>query len=198
MSDSASGGYLRPPTPGSTPALPRGLNLTQFLQTVIVGVSGLSGTLVRPKWQISPPKQPDIDIDWIGFGIDVLSPDTYAFVGMDAAGVTTTQRQEGLEVSLSIYGPNGIEIAGLIVDGFQIQQNLEALRSVKMGFQESTQPRQVPDLVNERWIQRVQLGLIFRRQITRTYPILPILSAQGRIHTVLGDEEYLLDWAAET
>lgn len=197
MTNSASGGYLKPAPGGSTPPFPRSLSLTQFLQTVVVGVSGVDGTLVRPNWQIAPPKQPDIDVNWIAFGVNQLTPDTFAYVGMDGAGVTTTQRQEGVEVGLSIYGPEGLEIAGLIIDGLQIPQNLEALRAVNMGFQESTQPRQVPDLVNERWVPRVQLNLIFRRQITRTYPIVSILSASGRIHTVVGNEEYLLDWSTE-
>lgn len=190
--------YVQPKPGGSTPKFPRDLNLTQFIQTVIVGVSDLDGTMVRPKWQVAPPKQPDIDQNWIGFGVDLLTPDTYQFLGMDGAGVTTTQRQEGVEVGLSIYGPSGLEIAGLIIDGLQIPQNLEALRAANMGFQESSQPRQVPDLVNERWIARVELGLKFRRQITRTYPIVSILSATGRIHSVVGNEQYLLDWSTES
>ncbi len=189
--------YLKPKPGGSVPKFPGTLNLTQFIQTVIVGVSGLDGALVRPAWQMNPPKQPDIDQNWIGFGVDLLTPDTFQYLGMDAAGVATTQRQEGVEVGLSIYGPDGLEIAGLIIDGLQIPQNLEALRAANMGFQESTQPRQVPDLVNERWIPRVQLGLKLRRQITRTYPIVSILSASGRIHSVVGNEEYLLDWSTK-
>lgn len=198
MTNSASGGYLKPAPGGSQPPFPRNLTLTQFLQTVIVGVSGLDGALVRPNWQISPPKQPDIDVNWIAFGINLLTPDTFAFVGMDGAGVTTTQRQEGVEVGLSVYGPESPELCGLIIDGLQIPQNLEALASANMGFQESTQPRQVPDLVNERWVPRMQMSLIFRREITRIYPIVSIVSASGRIHTVVGDEEYLLDWSTET
>lgn len=195
--NSASGGYLRPPNSASIPPIPRQLTLGQFLQTVIVGISGIDGTLVRPKWQINPPKQPDIDQDWIGFGINVLTPDTYGFVGMDSSGATSTQRQEAIEVGLSIYGPNGLDVAGLIVDGFQIQQNLEALRSANMGFVETSPVRQVPDLVNERWINRVEMAIILRRQITRTYPIVSILSASGSVHTVLGSEDYLLDWSTE-
>lgn len=190
--------YIQPKPGGSQPPFPKTLSLTQFLQTVIVGVSGLDGSMVRPKWQVNPPKQPDIDQNWIGMGVDLLTPDTYQYVGMDGAGVTTTQRQEGVEVGLSIYGPDGLEIAGLIIDGIQIPQNLDALRAANMGFQESTQPRHVPDLVNERWVQRVELGLVFRRQITRTYPIVSIISASGQIHTVLGNEQYLLDWSTES
>lgn len=197
MTNSASGGYLKPAGNGSTPPFPKELTLSQFIQTVLVGVSGVVGSLVRPKWQIQPPQQPDIDVNWIGFGINVLSPDTYGYVGMDANGVTTSQRQEAIEVGLSLYGPDWPDIAGLIVDGFQITQNLEALRSVNMGFVETTPPRQVPDLVNERWVPRGEMSVILRRQITRTYPIVSIVSASGSVNTVLGNEDYLLDWSTE-
>ncbi len=196
MTNSASGGYLHPSS--QTPPIPRHLSLVQFIQTVLVGVSGLDGTLCRPDWQVNPPKQPDIDIDWLAFGIQVLTPDTYAFVGMDGEGVTTTQRQEGIEVGLSIYGPGALDVAGLIIDGFQIPQNLEALRSANMGFVETSAPRHVPELVNERFVDRVQLSVFLRRQITRTYPIVSIVSASGRIHTVLGSEQYLLDWETQS
>ncbi len=187
--------YIHPSS--ESPPIPRHLTLVQFIQTVLVGVSGLDGTLCRPKWQANPPKQPDIDIDWLAFGLPILTPDTYAFVGMDSAGVTTTQRQEGIEVGLSLYGPNGLDIAGLIVDGFQIPQNLEALRSANMGFVETSPPRHLPDLVNERFIDRFEFSVFLRRQITRTYPIVSILSASGKIHTVLGNEQYLLDWETQ-
>lgn len=195
MSNSASGGYLQP---GTTEALPRSLTLTQFIQTVLVGVSALPGTLVRPKWQVAPPKQPDITTNWMAFGIISSNPETYGFVGLNVAGVTEYQRQEGLEIGLTIYGPEAESTYGLIRDGFQIQQNLESLRSANMGYTSIDRGLHMPDLINERFINRVETTLFLQRQIQRTYPILPILSATGVIHTVLGDEEYLLDWAAGT
>lgn len=195
MTSSATGGYLQPK---STQQLPGDLSLAQFIQTVLVGVSGVSGPLVRPKWQVAPPKQPDISTNWVAFGIQVFSPDTNAFVGMDKDGNENFQRQEGLEIPCSFYGPDASEISGLVRDGLQIPQNLEALRKANMGFVETTKALHIPDLVNERFINRIEMSIILRRQIQRVYPILPILSAFGTIHSVLGTEEYLLDWQTQT
>jgi hypothetical protein len=186
--------YIRP---NYTEPIPGGLNLAQFLQTVFVGITGLSGTLVRPKWQQEPPKQPDIDTNWLAMGVDVVSPDANAYVDVDGNGRTVTQRHEDLDVSCSIYGPDALEIYGLIRDGLQIQTNLEALRFANMGFIEVGPGRHIPDLVNERWFNRIVTNVFFRREIQRRYPIVTILSASGTIHTVTGGETYLLDWAAQ-
>lgn len=180
--------------PSSTVPIPNNLSLTQFIQTVLVGVSGLSGPMVRPKWQPEPPKQPDINVDWMAMGISVASPDANSYVGVDDTGATGTQRHETLEITCDIYGPNGLEIGGLVRDGFQIPNNLSALRYANMGFVEVSPMRQIPDLINERFINRVAMSVFLRREIQRTYPILTILSASGTIHTVLGNEEYLLNF----
>ncbi len=183
--------------PNFTSKPPGNLTLTQFIQTVIVGVSGLPGTLVRPAWQTDPPKSPDIDVNWIALGVALATPDANSYVGVNSEGVTVTQRHEQLEIPCSLYGPEALEIADLIRDGFQIQTNLDGLRSANMGFVETTAARRVPDLVNERWRDRWALSIILRREIQRTYPILTLLSATGRIHTVLGNEEYLLAWNSQ-
>lgn len=195
MSNSSTGGYLNPITPVVTP---NRLTLIQFIQTVLVGISGLPGTSVRPKWQVAPGKQPDLPTSWIAFGIRVSKPDANSYVGMDAAGVTTSQRHEGLEISCSIYGPDALEICDLIRDGFQIQQNLEALTKANMGFTEILDIIHIPELINERWLDRYEMPVVLRREVLRSYPILPIVSANGKIHSVIGNEEYLLNWQTGT
>ena len=173
------------------------LTLTQFIQTVMVGVSGLPGTLVRPRWQAEPPKQPDGTVNWMAIGIAVQTPDANAFIGVNDEEIVTFQRMEGLEVSCCIYGPNAIDTYGLIRDGFQIPQNLWGLGSVNMGFVEVTPGRRIPDLVNEKYIDRIETSVILRREIDRTYPILTLVSADGTIFTdtYIHSEQFLLDWA---
>ncbi len=181
--------------PSSTfPPFPGHLSLTQFLQTVFVGITGLPGPMVRPKWQKEPPKQEELEVSWMAMGIDVAAPDANAYLWPDSDGFTNSQRHETLDVGCAIYGPHALEIYGLIRDGFQIPQNLETMRSVNMGFVEVLPARQIPDFFNERFIGRIQTSVILRHEILRIYPVPTVLSASGTIHTVIGDEDYLLNW----
>jgi hypothetical protein len=189
--------YIQPSSSSKLPGRPP-LSLTQFIQTVMVGISNIPGQLVRPKWQIVPPTQPDLDVNWMAFGVSASVPDANAFIGVMQDGRIQTQRHETLEIGCSIYGPDAMEIAGLIRDGFQIPQNLESLRSASMGFVEVSPARHLPELINERFFNRVEMVVVLRREIQRVYPIVTILSATGTIHTVLGNEEYLLEWETET
>ncbi len=177
--------------------LPRGLTLTQFIQTVVVGISGLPGPMVRPMWQPEPPKQPDLSINWMGMGITIAAPDANSYVWVDANQAGVSQRHEALEVQCSIYGPDALDVYGLLRDGFQIPQNRDALFHANMGFTEISLARHIPDLVNERFINRVQTSFFLRREIQRTYSIPTIVSASGMIHTVIGNEDYLLDWETQ-
>lgn len=178
--------------PSATLPVPRGLSLTQFLQTVFVGITGLPGNMVRPKWQVEPPKEPDLTVNFMSMGIGVAVPDANGYVDVDENGATVTQRHETLEIGCDLFGPSAMEIAGLIRDGFQIPNNLEGLRTANMGFVETSTARHVPDLVGERFIDRVVMSVFVRREIQRVYPILTILSANGTIYAPMGDEVYLL------
>jgi len=189
--NSATGGYLRPT---ANPTFPGGLTLTQFIQSIIVGITGYDGTLVRPEWQPNPPKQPDVTVDWIAFGLKLANPDFNAAVMTDAAGNTTSQRQQLLEIPVSFYGPNAIENILEFQDGFQIHQNLEIMESAYMGYRSITEAQRAPDLVNGRWVERMMCTLYLTWQVQRTYAILSIESANGSIHTVVSGEDYNTDW----
>lgn len=189
MGNSSHVGYLT--------TVPQVLNVTQFIQTVIVGITGVKGQLVRAKWQLNPIEQPDVNTNWIAFQITNNIADANAAVQTDKDGNTNLERSESLEVSCSIYGPNCYEIAGQLRDGFQIQQNLAALRAAKMGFTAVSQLSRSPDLVNERWVDRIEMSIVLTRRIQRDYPILTFSSSKGSIKVVLQDGVNTIDWNAE-
>lgn len=192
--NSSTGGYL---TPAGTAPLPGSLTIEQFIQTVLVGISGLTNTFVRPKYQSAPPKNPDVDVDWMAYAINISKADTYAFVSAPQIdGTTYLNRQERLELQCSFVGPNALSNYSIVRDGFQIPQNLEALLLANMGFQEMTEALRGPDLVNERWVTRFESTIILVRQVVRTYPILSFTSASGTVHTVIGQTNYDLNWQA--
>lgn len=196
--NSASGGFLQPiPQPPTLDTSPPGLTLIQFFQTLLVGLSAFPGTLVRPSWQAEPPKQPDICVNWLAFGINNVNPDFNAYVGLDADNNATMQRNELVQLSVSIYGPDSYDNLGLIRDGLQLTENLASLRQANIGFAYDSQARHLPDLINARWVDRWQMDLFFRRQIQRSYPILTFLSASGIIYTqTAADADYQLSWTA--
>lgn len=170
-----------------TPALPNRLNLTQFIQTVLVGISGLPGPMVREKWQAEDPKQPDLCVNWLSFGIENANPDANASLTTDENGVTTSQRHEELEVSCDFYGPEALAFYGIVRDGFQLPQNRYALSNALMAFVNITSARRVPDLINERFVNRRVTTVNLRREIQRLYPIPILVGVNGTIYTDLND-----------
>jgi hypothetical protein len=190
--NSQAPGYL---SPGVTTALPRQFTLDQFLQGILVGLSELSGSFVRPKFQQQPPLNPDINVNWISFGVSRSVPDSFAFTGFDSENNYQYQMQETLEVAVGFHGPNALDTAYLVRDGFQIPQNLQALEAGLMGYTGVSSALRVPELVNERWFDRYEMTIFLRRETQRTYPVVNILSANGTIYS-LGSGEFTLNWQA--
>lgn len=191
---SATGGYL---VPTLSQSLPGELSLEDFIQTVIVGITGYPGPLVRPKWQQSPPKNPDIDVDWIAFGIQINSPDSNAYTSLDKDGNDLLLRMEKIQVQAAFYGPNAQENSSIFRDGFQIQQNLESLKLANMGFNSISDAVRGPDLLNQRWVDRWETTLVLVRTVQRVYPVLSFASARGSIHTVISENDLTIQWETE-
>jgi len=176
--NSSTGGYLLP-IPGQNPGVGN-LTFEQFLQSVFVGVSGLPGGLVRPKWQLDPPKQPPVHVNWLAIGLSETDADVFAYTGsLSGSDPNVLMRMEELTVQATFYGPDAYDFASITRDGFQLPQNLEALGRAKMTFAYTDRMMRVPDVVNERWVNRWELGVHLRRQIVRSYPVLTFLSGNG-------------------
>lgn len=175
---SATGGYLL----GVEAALPGGLNVVDFLQAVISGITGIGGDLVRPRWQIDPPKIPDISVDWCAFGITNQKGDANAYFQMEVSDAYLSRHEE-LDIFCIFYGPNAHSNAGALRDGLQLSQNREKLYLAAMGFVDSSDITSAPEKINERWFNRADMTIKITRQIIRTYQVLSFLSANGEIIT---------------
>jgi hypothetical protein len=179
--------------PASVPAPLEGKPLLQFLQNWIVGISGLPGGMVRPRWQVEQPNIPNSGDAWAAIGITSRPSDTLPFIAHDPndEGTSTLQRNEELHMLCSFYdtGISGLadQYAALTRDGIAIPQNCELLRQNGFALGYSGDLQTIPSLLSTKWLYRVDLPLVVRRQIDRVYAVKNILSANGTVYT---DEGY--------
>lgn len=114
--DSSTGGfllsyrdsYIAPPLEGQA--------LTNFLQEQIVGVTGIAGNLVRPRWQPEPPLLPDATIDWIAFGITERKGQTYAYTYHETPHLDETRTLDNDIVETQFLDTNLQFDMGLLLD----------------------------------------------------------------------------------
>jgi hypothetical protein len=154
-------------------------DLDAIFQQLIVGVAGMTASLVRPRWQPNPPKQPEPTVDWCAIGVIAETPDSGPAIkhNGDGLGSDTSIRHSELEVLASFYGPNAQKNANILRDGLGISQNREVLEPLDIAFVSCGATRPIPDLVNQQWIKRRDMLLTFRRKTTRIYQIRNINSA---------------------
>jgi len=150
----------------------------------MVGITGMDGKLVRPRWQPEPPNIPDAGVAWMAFGIASRESDVYPYTAFisDELG-TQLQRHENLHVLCSFYdlGATGNSeadaLSSLLRDGTAIPQNLELLQQNGFAFVACNEMVTVPSLLKQRWLYRVDLSLHLRRIVVRNYPVLSVESA---------------------
>lgn len=177
---SATGGYLQPNV--ATPPL-EDASLDQQFQMAIAGMTGLDGSLVRPRWQPVVPKQPEPSVNWCAIGVMAQKADAGGFIQhhRDGDGFDEYVRHEDIEVACTFYGPNAQQMAAMVRDGIGIPQNIEGLNAVGISFVDCDTIRSVPEMFNQQWVKRYDLMMRFRRKVNRVYPILNILSADPEI-----------------
>jgi hypothetical protein len=162
-----------------------GQDLHRFLQQIVVGITGLPGAMVRPRWQPEPPNQPLAGVDWAAIGVKDRSQDTFAYNSIqyvDANTITlTVYRTQTLNIMCKFYGPNSEANAELLSMGFQLGQNREVMALSGFSFVEATEPVNVPEQVNEQWLYGVEVGFSLRRQQLYTYSVLTLLGAVATV-----------------
>lgn len=204
--NSSTGGYLQQlPADAALPAPPQpitGQALLDLLQGMIVGVTGLDGTLVRPLWQPTPPQQPPATVNWAAFGIININPDAYPVVVHkpdvtyqpatpgDAQGVDRLQRHQQIDVRAVFYGPDCWTNASLLRDGVYIPQNRELLVANGMNLTGVSRILSIPELINTVWYRRCDITLTIAQEINREYAVLDLASAVGIIETGVYDVDF--------
>ncbi len=182
MSTSATGGYL---SPNATPAPLNGGPLVDFLQEILSALTGMDGTLVRPRWQAEPPVIPPAATSWAAIGVTTQKSDTFPYLGLDSDANYQLRRHQELMLMCSFYdlGDSGDAdlYANLARDNFVVPQNREALAAGGFALVEVGDIVNAPTLLNNRWQNRLDLSLRFRRQIRREYPVLTLLGVSGTV-----------------
>lgn len=178
--DSSAAGYLAPST---SPAYDNALD--DIIHDLIVGMTGIVGGLVRPRWQPEPPTQPDYTVDWVAFGLNRSTVDAFAYEHHDAsgAGPTRVERDELLFFLHSFYGPHAHGFCERFRDGFEISQNRDAIKAVGLTLVEVQEPVKLPALLKEKWVPRVDVTVIYRRRTSRAYPVLTLRSGHVELTT---------------
>lgn len=176
MPDSSTGGYLSPSSTGGD------LNdaaLMQLLQQVVVGIVGLPGNMVRPRWQAEPPNIPDFGTNWAAIGPGTRRRDSFSHVKPNGTD-TTVIRNRVMDILCSFYGPLAEANSEILAMGLEVAQNREAMQlagfNIIGGAGDSTI---VPVLIKQRWQYRVDVPFTIRQQQQYTYSVLDLLSMQG-------------------
>lgn len=179
MADSSTGGYLTPSD--ASPPL-EDAALESVMQKLIVGISGLPGNMVRPRWQPTVPKQPEANENWCAFGITEREALDYPALKHDPAGFDVYTQHFEIRLLATFYGPKGAQYASQLHDGLYVPQNAEQLKKDDIGVVEAGSILSVPEFVNQQWIRRYDMHIVLRRKVTRIYSILNIESAGVTVH----------------
>ncbi len=182
---SATGGFLAP----LTPAPDDDLVLDQFLQALIVGITGLPGTMVRARYvtldddEKATARNPSQKTNWAAVGIMSMEAEGQPALIHDGAGEgTSTQIQHmRLDVLASFYGPRSSALTELLRAGLYLAQNRETLFRANMGLIDVGPGRRVPEITNTSPRRRTDIGFRLRRRVERTYAIRNVLELDGTL-----------------
>ncbi|SAL25758.1 phage neck terminator protein [Caballeronia telluris] len=180
--DSSTGGYLQPVV--ASPPI-EDAALDAIFQQMIVGLTGIPGAMVRPRWQPVTPKMPEPNQNWCAIGVTEIEQDARpAFVHVpDTDGTDKLYRHEILTLLASFYGPSAMQYAAQARDGIYVEQNHGMLTLNSMGLVDVGKMTAAPELINQQWLRRFDLSFRVRRQVVRTYSVLNVLSSDSTLNT---------------
>lgn len=154
MSDSSTGGYLLPIT--------NDFNVNHVLHDWIVGITGISNTLVRPMYQPNPPTIPSFGTNWIAYNVRDTESDGFAYQGI-VSDSYDIKRQMRLILTVSFYGINSFDISQRFKQSVELTQNWKELRQYSLAFGGCGNIIRVPELHNLRWLDRYNIEVTINR-----------------------------------
>jgi hypothetical protein len=138
---------------------------------------------------------PAADVNWASIGITQVEADDYPVIIHDGAttlpgapgpGVDRMQRHVTLTVVTSLYGPECEDLSGMLRDALYIPQNVEPLREFGLKLYEVRDLARNAEIVNQQWIDRIDIAIMMRRQVDRVYPVLNITGADVQFFNEAG------------
>jgi hypothetical protein len=181
--NSQTGGYL----------VPSSLNgnlddklFYEFMQPVVVGITALPGSMVRRRWQPESPNLPDYGTNWASIGLVNEDPDALPYTyhtpaSGDVEGFDSVFQNQVMKMLCSFYGPSAGAYANLLVLGFTVSQNREAMLLQGYSFLGNEKPIITAELINEKWTKRVDVPFEVRRGVTFSYPVYDLDGIQVEI-----------------
>lgn len=174
---SARSGYLAPTNAGISRS-----DLEDVLQTVVVGITGLPGQLVRPRYQPRPPHRPDQDTTWCAVGAAAFPATSRTTThDSDADGQDVVVTTRSIDVLVSAYGLQALEVVSRLADGLLVGQNRDELRRNGLVVTDIGEPLHAPELIGGVWEDRYDLTISMQWETRRSYGVLNILDAPGGI-----------------
>ncbi len=172
MGDSATGGYISP-----SGMVAYDQTLETVFHAFITGLTSLSGTLVRARWQREPPPMPAVGINWCAFAIQSIKTDAGPYFIQHDDSLTVV-RHETFELSLTFYGDQGQSIANIFKDSLAIPQNIDQLKNYKIKYASCSEITTAADLLNNQYVHRYDLVATFRRSTERSFAVKTFKSFQ--------------------
>jgi hypothetical protein len=181
MTSSATGGYLRT-TSSNTFA-----TLYQHLHDFLVGVSGLSNTLVRPAFQKDQPIAPSVNTTWLAFDQNTVISSGYLDLQQNTNNATAYMTCL-TSVRLVCYGPTSMDLAFNLKMNLMINQNWEQLNSSGFYLVGSGDIVRAAELVGDQWLDRHDLTFDLRFRLPKNYDIKTLLGADINLNNEFYNE----------
>jgi hypothetical protein len=190
INDSSTGGYLSPVNFNGDL---EDVLLNRFLHGLVIGLTGMKGSLVFQRWQSEPPNYPDFGTDWAAVGESERDRDTFVnLVHLPDEGLIIVYRNQILSVLVSFYGPNARANCEILSAGFFVSQNREQMTRNGYGYVDQDKSIITADQQGTRWIQRVDLSFRLRRAQAYSYPVLNLVGAQSTVNPSEGNSRQIV------